>query len=117
MVSRPTTVDGVTSKPTIEYTPAVSSRSCSSAPSAAVAIRHSWNRSQMNAPTATRNTTRARIAWLVTSLPHDSDTFDVLTSFGATWPALARLATTFSTVAWSFGVDGVFTWNVRAEPL
>ena len=46
MVSRPTTVDGVTSNPTSEYTPADKMRSCSKATMPPTAILH-WNRIEM----------------------------------------------------------------------
>jgi len=69
----------------------------------------------MNAATSTRKTMSAMTADLVTSPPHDSDTFEVDTSLVSTWPALASAAVTLADFARS-SVVGVLTWNVRVEP-
>src|SRR6266540_2908790 len=98
------TVPGVTSKPTNEYTPAVSTRSCTSAPSAAIAIRCS-NLIQIYALTTTRKTRRPISAFLVTCLPQEELTSDMLISVGSTL-ALREIAwiTAVRCSSLSFGV-------------
>jgi hypothetical protein len=69
MVRKPMIVDGVISKPTSEYTPAVSNRSNRSEETAATAIRHS-NRTIRYSITTAMKMTRPSRARSVTWAPH-----------------------------------------------
>jgi hypothetical protein len=107
IVRKPITVDGVTSKPISEYTPAVTTMSCSRAMIAPIAI-FGWNRSARNATTATRNTARAISAWSVMSLPHAALTASSLTC--CSWTPAASATACFTAV-----VSSLVSWPVRTR--
>jgi len=94
MVSRPITVPGLTSKPMIEYTPAVRIRSWIRASRAAPDAFASRNRNAMNSATTTRNTASAISACLVTSVPQEELTSSLLILSAGTFAAVTRAALT-----------------------
>ena len=94
MVRNAITVAGVTSSCKTEYTPTLISTSWTMAAIALSAIRHS-NRQAMNSATRMMNTTSARIADLVISLPHDEVTELLLTSAIGTLAAAPSASMTF----------------------
>ncbi len=95
IVRKPMTAAGVTSSPTMPYTPAVMSRSCSSATMAETDIFHVRKYSAMTTAASTRKITSPRIAWASTSAPHVAPMYVEATWSSETSYAFARASCTW----------------------